>query len=153
MGLSLRDYKYEYAASKYSGETVVGGVSGGVGPASSTGIEGYRAPYLSSHDICHHPDLHSHPHLSDLRQHPRHPAGDFRPPELSSAFGLVNLDDFNVPAGLASDGVPFFSTAAQGRTELMPLHEVCSSIHPRGPHSHSAASSSLSSGHTFPRRL
>ncbi|KAJ6564839.1 hypothetical protein B0H19DRAFT_1259245 [Mycena capillaripes] len=85
------------------------------------------APYLSGHDICHHPDLHSCPHPSDLRQHPHphphHPAGDFHPPEFSSAFGLVNLDDSNVLAGLASDGVPSFSTAAQGRTEPMRLHE------------------------------
>ncbi|KAJ6521117.1 hypothetical protein B0H19DRAFT_1204214 [Mycena capillaripes] len=63
------------------------------------------------------------PHPSDLQTHLHHPAGDLRShspqdlrqPEFSSAFGLMGLDDPNVLAGLANDGMPFFSTAAQGR--------------------------------------
>ncbi|KAJ7842947.1 hypothetical protein B0H14DRAFT_2585992 [Mycena olivaceomarginata] len=43
------------------------------------------------------------------------------PPEFSSAFGLMSLDDPNVLAGLATDGVPFFSgTTGTGRTGLTP---------------------------------
>ncbi|KAJ6522410.1 hypothetical protein B0H19DRAFT_682485 [Mycena capillaripes] len=179
-GLTLRDYppyyEYEYADSEHSGASVGGSVSGGSRPASSAGVGDYGAPYLNGHDLRQHPDLHQHPHAhhpaGDLHTHSHHP-NDLRPPEFSSAFGLMSLDDPNVLAGLASDGVPFFSTAGQGRTGLTPgagpLHDGMKAgggagrgsmqlvppaalafqaySPPSSAHSHSASSSSASSGH------
>ncbi|KAK7056046.1 zinc finger/binuclear cluster transcriptional regulator [Favolaschia claudopus] len=85
------EYDYEYADSEHSGT--------GSRPPSSAGLEyGYLPPVNGRGgplDI--HPDMQ-------------------RPPEFSSAFGLMSLDDPNVLAGLSQDGVPFFS----GRTGLTP---------------------------------
>ncbi|KAJ7278371.1 hypothetical protein C8J57DRAFT_1576890 [Mycena rebaudengoi] len=41
------------------------------------------------------------------------PSGAHHHPEFSSAFGLMSLDDPNVLAGLAADGVPFFAGGQQ----------------------------------------
>ncbi|KAF7334974.1 Zinc finger/binuclear cluster transcriptional regulator [Mycena venus] len=124
------EYEYDYADSEHSGTSgasvggsLNGSVSGGSRPASSAGIGGdYGAPYLPNgrHNASASLDLH------DMRHHPGdlHHVGDLhRPPEFSSAFGLMSLDDPNVLAGLAPDGVPFFSsaaTSAAGRTGLTP---------------------------------
>ncbi|KAJ7082627.1 hypothetical protein B0H15DRAFT_435633 [Mycena belliarum] len=95
-------YYAEYdGSSEHSGTSV----SGGSRPASSAGGGNY-SPYLpngrhhASASLDLH-DLHRPPDMHDMQ----------RPPEFSNAFGLMSLDDPNVLAGLANDGVPFFSHA------------------------------------------
>ncbi|KAJ6523863.1 hypothetical protein B0H19DRAFT_647051, partial [Mycena capillaripes] len=97
-------------------------------PSLRRGPRSPPRPDLPPHRPLQPSDLHPRPH-----PHPHHYAGDlhhpsdFRPPEFSSAFGLMDLDDTNVLAGLVSNGTPFFSTAAQGRMGLtglgLPLHD------------------------------
>ncbi|KAF7320510.1 Zinc finger/binuclear cluster transcriptional regulator [Mycena chlorophos] len=112
------DYdRYDYdngldASSEHSGS-----VSTGSRPASSAGLSdyaGYHHNLQGSHSRQASLDMHSHHSALDMQHHPhsRPPAHDphSRPPEFSSAFGLMSLDDPNVLAGLANDGVPFFST-------------------------------------------
>ncbi|KAJ7607613.1 hypothetical protein DFH06DRAFT_214511 [Mycena polygramma] len=124
-----------------------GSVSGGSRPASSSGGGDYGPPYLNGrHEMHHHADL-RHPdlhHASDLH----------RPPEFSSAFGLMSLDDPNVLAGLATDGVPFFSHTAphearRGSMQLAPppqplAYQAYSP--PSSSHSHSGASGNPNAG-------
>ncbi|KAF7311693.1 Zinc finger/binuclear cluster transcriptional regulator [Mycena indigotica] len=95
------------ASSEHSGS-----VSAGSRPASSAGLSDYGGyhPHLpgangrqASLDM-HHPHSHARP--------PDGPHHGHRS-EFSSAFGLMSLDDPNVLAGLAADGVPFFSTTSQ----------------------------------------
>ncbi|KAJ6522415.1 hypothetical protein B0H19DRAFT_1386688 [Mycena capillaripes] len=142
-------YEYKYADSEHSGASVGGSVSGGSRPVSSVGVgvgsflfwmtiasrfaSALRVstlrfstmvlPTSTANDLRQHPDLHQHLHAhhpaGDLHTHSHHP-NDLRPPEFSSAFGLMSLKDPNVLAGLASDSVLFFSTAGQGRTGLTP---------------------------------
>nr|GAT49025.1 zinc finger/binuclear cluster transcriptional regulator [Mycena chlorophos] len=110
--------RYDYdngldASSEHSGS-----VSTGSRPASSAGLSdyaGYHHNLQGSHSRQASLDMHSHHPGLDMQHHHPHsrpPAHDphGRPPEFSSAFGLMSLDDPNVLAGLANDGVPFFST-------------------------------------------
>ncbi|KAJ6454085.1 hypothetical protein C8R47DRAFT_1252659 [Mycena vitilis] len=133
-----------------------GSVSGGSRPASSSGGGDYGPPYLNGrHDMHHHADL-RHPDLHHGELHPDlHHASDLhRPPEFSSAFGLMSLDDPNVLAGLATDGVPFFSHTAphearRGSMQLAPppqplAYQAYSP--PSSSHSHSGASGNHNAG-------
>ncbi|CAK5269056.1 unnamed protein product [Mycena citricolor] len=140
-GFYPNDYRdgYEgYEGSEHSGSV-------GSRPASSAGLSdygGYTAHFPNqrhSIDLGRVPDLHQgHPgtDLRELRSHAAdlHPAHDVhppRPPEFSSAFGLMSLDDPQVLAGLAQDGVPFFSgTTSTARTGLTPGSGLTPLAHP-----------------------
>ncbi|KAJ7026366.1 hypothetical protein C8F04DRAFT_1268146 [Mycena alexandri] len=119
--------EYEYADSEHSGHSGHSGGSmsgagsiGGSRPASSAGGGEYAYLPNGRHHASASLDLHDPRHHSDLQHHPSHPDLHLqqRPPEFSSAFGLMSLDDPNVLAGLSTDGVPFFSHT--GRTGLTP---------------------------------
>ncbi|KAJ7900551.1 hypothetical protein B0H14DRAFT_2556022 [Mycena olivaceomarginata] len=128
------EYAYDYADSEHSGMSgasvggsLNGSVSGGSSPASSAGGDYGGAPSL--------PNVSASVDLTDMRHHP----GDLHhPPEFSNALGLMTLDDPNVLPGLATDSVPFFSTAAPpaaGPTGLTPGVGGTPPPHP-GPISH-----------------
>ncbi|KAJ7458431.1 hypothetical protein FB451DRAFT_1182632 [Mycena latifolia] len=98
-------YTGEYrGGAEFDSQSSHSGHSGGSAsrPTSSAGGGDY-SPYLPNgrHHASASLDLHDLQHPHDLQ----------RPPEFSSAFGLMSLDDPNVLAGLAPDGVPFFSHA------------------------------------------
>ncbi|KAF7320612.1 Zinc finger/binuclear cluster transcriptional regulator [Mycena chlorophos] len=95
---------YEYDGYDYDGSSDhSGSVSAGSRPASSAGFSDYSGSYhLPSPIQPHHPDLDHH------NPHSRQSTSD-DPPAFSNTFGLMSLDDPNVLAGLATDGVPFFS--------------------------------------------
>ncbi|KAJ7048382.1 hypothetical protein C8F01DRAFT_112183 [Mycena amicta] len=119
-----RDREYEgYDYDRYDGLDASSEHSGSVGagsrPASSAGLSDYGGYH---HHNGRQPSLHA---GLDLQQHgrpPHHPhdAPGGRPPEFSNAFGLMSLDDPNVLAGLASDGVPFFANMPPD--DLKPHH-------------------------------
>jgi len=68
---------------------------------------------------------------NDLRPSSLHPNLHSHEGGFSSAFGLMSIDDPNVVAGMATDGAPFFSTAAMNMAPLDPNTTPMPSKHSR----------------------
>ena len=94
----------------------------------------------SQQDISH--SRHSseqYPIHHDLRHSASHPNLQNHEGGFSSAFGLMSIDDPNVIAGLATDGAPFFSTAAMNMAPQDPNATPMPNKQPRDRNSISAS--------------
>ncbi|KAJ7496348.1 hypothetical protein B0H11DRAFT_2276488 [Mycena galericulata] len=126
--------------SGFDGRSEHSGSVGGSRPQSSGGPGGDYAPFLpNGHHASASIDLHElGRHHPDLRQRS----------EFSSAFGLMSLDDPNVLAGLAADGVPFFSQRAPGSSSSSSSHSHSHSHHSQAGHTGLTPGTGPGVGHT-----